>query len=168
MMTRDPNLSAELAAAAPLLEEISAAAAREADAVFTPERLAVQQSRILQRIAQAGRPARVIAFPAGSHGTGTRRLFRARPAVRWIAVAAVAGLVVGLVVGRWTHGFSSVRDLRGIPARAVSARLEPISPFTPASVRLSDDELLGQIELASVGPVGVLQPLHELTPLVGR
>ena len=162
-----PACDARRAALTALIGEVVDTANREADAIFTPERLAVQQSRILQRIAHVGRPARVIAFPAGSSGTETRRLFRARPAVRWIAVAAVAGLVVGLVVGRWTNGFSSARGL-GVPARAVSARLEPVSPFTPASVTLSDDELLGQIELAAAGPVGVLQPLHELTPLVGR
>ena len=38
---------------------------QEADAAFPAERLARQRARILQRVDQDGRPARVIAFPAG-------------------------------------------------------------------------------------------------------
>jgi len=45
----------------------------------------VQQARILQRIVQDGRPARVIAFPAAP--APEVRMFRARPAVR-VAIAS--------------------------------------------------------------------------------
>src|SRR5688500_4344009 len=100
MMTSDPTLSTELAAAAPLLDEISAVATREADAVFTSERLARQQAKILQRLEQDGRPARVIAFPG--HGQDPSAT-RARPATRWIAAAAAAGVVVGLLAGHLAH-----------------------------------------------------------------
>jgi hypothetical protein len=149
-----------------LLGEVTEAAVADTDAVFTPARLAVQQARILQRIAQDGRPARVIAFPAAP--AADARLFRARPAVRWIAVAAAAGLAVGLVVGRLTHDLRGVRALRAPAAHAVSARLDPGSNFAPATLIVSDDELLGQIENASAGPVPVLRSIHELTPLADQ
>jgi len=47
------------------LDDIDMAATEDADAAFPAERLARQRARILQRVDQDGRPARVIAFPAG-------------------------------------------------------------------------------------------------------
>ena len=53
------------------LDEIDTAATQEADAAFPADRLARQRARILQRVDQDGRPARVIAFPAGhAHDAG--------------------------------------------------------------------------------------------------
>jgi hypothetical protein len=46
------------------LDEIDTAATQEADETFPADRLARQRARILQRVDQDGRPARVIAFPA--------------------------------------------------------------------------------------------------------
>jgi hypothetical protein len=159
MMTSDPNLPAELSAAAPLLDEISAVAVREADAVFTPERLARQQARILHRLEQDGRPARVITFPG--HGQDPFAS-RARPASRWIAVAAAAGLVVGLLAGHLAHDMPG----RTAPA-AVAAR--PTDAAEPAlrvvATAFSEDEFLGQIELAADNVGGSsLRPLHDATP----
>lgn len=148
-----------------MLADVSEAATTDTDAVFTAERLATQQARILQRVALDGRPGRLIAFPAAS--MSDVRLFRTRPSSRWVAAAAAAGLAIGLLVGRLslTGGpsrSSGVTDLRP----AVSARLEPASPIISAAMHLSDDEFLGQIETAGSGPAEVLRPLHELTPLV--
>ncbi len=59
----------------------------EADAIFTPERLRIQQQRIARRIALVGRPARVLSFP----GRIVRRTIDAstsRSAYRWVAAAA--------------------------------------------------------------------------------
>ena len=160
MMTSDPSLSTELAAAAPLLDEISAVAAREADAVFTPERLARQQAKILQRLGQDGRPARVIAFPG--HGQDPFAL-RTRPATRWIAVAAAAGLVVGLLAGHLAH------DIPGrvaAPAVAVARPTDaPQASLRAVATTFSEDEFLGQVELAADNVGGSsLRPLHDATP----
>jgi len=35
----------------------------EADAIFTPERLRLQQQQIVRRMALVGRPARILSFP---------------------------------------------------------------------------------------------------------
>ena len=50
-------------------------------------------------------PARLIAFPAG-HAPHEPPVSRTRPASRWIAAAAVAGLVVGVLAGRFGHDYS--------------------------------------------------------------
>ena len=149
-----------------MLQEISRAAEAETDVAFPPQRLLSQHARILQRIAQDGRPARVIAFPAST--APEARPFRGRPAARWIAAAAVAGLVIGMVVGRWTHLAPSSTALRASSTRGVSVRLEPVAAFVPQVLALSEDELLGEIENAVAGPVPVLRPIHEMTPLVDQ
>ena len=70
----------------------------EADAIFTPERLRVQQQQIARRIALVRRPARVLSFP----GRIVRRTIAAstsRTPPRWVAAAAAAGLFVGVALG---------------------------------------------------------------------
>src|SRR5581483_1954979 len=87
-----------------LLDDVSVTAAEAADAAFPPERLARQQARIMAHLQYEGRPARVIAFPAGHAHAPI--VSRTRPASRWIAAAAVAGLVIGVIAGRVGHDFS--------------------------------------------------------------
>ena len=76
----------------------------EADAIFTPEKLRLQQQQIVRRIALVGRPARVLSFP----GRIVRRTIDAstsRTAPRWVAAAAAAGLFAGMLAlagaARW-------------------------------------------------------------------
>lgn len=76
--------------------------ARElADDMFAPEVLAAQQSQIMRRLEQMDSPVRVIAFPQTSrqeaHASAGRRV-----AASWVAVAAAAGLLVGIVGGQVT------------------------------------------------------------------
>jgi hypothetical protein len=147
---------------AALLHEVADAAAHRADTAFPAERLARQQARILQRIEQVGRPGRIIAFP--HHGQAAA-LLRARPRLRWIAAAAVAGLVIGLAAGHLQHD---------IPARASTPSVSASRPTDAPDARtlravatsLSEDEFLGQIEMAadSPGPGTALRPLHDVTP----
>ena len=153
-----------------VLDEVSTAASSEADAAFPPERLARQHSRILAHLQHMGRPARVIAFPAAyAHEPGASRT---RPATRWIAAAAVAGLVVGAIAGRMGHDYSIGRPG---PSRAIVARAAETpeirstagaGTFREVSTTLSDEEFLSQIEIAIDGPAAAaLQPLDDLTPL---
>jgi hypothetical protein len=147
-----------------MLREVGDAAVADSDAVFSDDRLASQRSRILQRIEQDGRPARVIAFPAVR--LADLRPLRARPVGRWIAGAAAAGLAVGLIAGHLAH------DLRKIdgPARSQTMRsatgTHATAPgFRAVSASVNDDEFIGEIESALEGPqLAVLRPLNELTP----
>jgi hypothetical protein len=80
------------------MDEVQLDATDVADAVFTTEQLAAQQSQILRRLEQLDNPARVIAFPSASRSgrdAGGRRV-----SASWVGVAAAAGLVIGIVGGQ--------------------------------------------------------------------
>lgn len=147
-----------------MLTDVSLAATAEADEVFTAERLTRQQARILQRVEHEGRPGRVIAFPAG-HGSDPFVL-RTRPAMRWIAGAAAAGLLIGLLAGHLAHDFSVIRPPR--QSQIAAARPAVTVPTLQAvATTISEDEFLGQIDMAIEGSGSTsLRPLDELTPRV--
>lgn len=110
--------------------------AREAsDAVFTPERLAVQQSQILRRLEQVDSPARVISFPAtlrAERGDAPGR----RVAVSWVGVAAAAGIGIGIVGGQ-----VSARLLQAPQAPALTVDATATSPVDAAFLDQSYDQL---------------------------
>jgi hypothetical protein len=147
-----------------LLRGVSEAATIEADAAFPPERLAAQHARILQRIEQDGRPARVIAFPATQ--PAEQRPLRNRPAARWIAAAAAAGLAVGLLAGHLAHDLPSF----GRPARPTMVGTTAARPAAQPALRavaasMNDEEFLGEIENAlDRSAFSTLQVLNDLTP----
>lgn len=100
----------------------------EVSALFPAERLRAQQSEIARRLELVGRAARVITFPGrataqattttASIGNGAAPSARGhvtRMALRWIAVAAVAGLFVGVAAGtafKFGPGFELAREGR--------------------------------------------------------
>jgi hypothetical protein len=86
------------------MDEVQLDASETADAVFTPEHLAAQQSQILRRLEQLDSPARVIAFPAA--GRTGRDAGGRRVAASWVGVAAAAGLVIGIVGGQFSARLS--------------------------------------------------------------
>jgi hypothetical protein len=144
-----------------LLADVTDAARADADAVFSPERLDRQQSLILSRIAQEMPHGRVISFPSG-HGHPPE-LRRAHPNRRWIASAAAAGLVIGLLGGHFGQ------DLPGIGGSSPSHARQPLSatPLLAGAPVLSEEEFLSRLELAIDGAGGsALRPLHDLTPFV--
>jgi hypothetical protein len=153
-----------------LLDDVSGAAAAEADAVFPPERLARQHARILSQLQHDGRPGRLIAFPAGY--THEPMVSRTRPSTRWIAAAAVAGLVIGVIAGRFGHDYSLGRPGGARIAVTRSADAPELRAagstgvIREISAAISDEEFLSQIETAIDGPTtAALQPLNDLTPL---
>jgi hypothetical protein len=85
------------------MDEVQHDAVESADAVFTPEHLAAQQSQILRRLEQVDNPARVIAFPAA--GRADRESGGRRVAASWVGIAAAAGLVIGVVGGQVSARF---------------------------------------------------------------
>jgi hypothetical protein len=153
-----------------LLDEVSDTATAAADAAFPVERLSRQHARILARLQHEGRPARVIAFPAG-HQPYEAAASRTRPASRWIAAAAVGGLVVGVIAGRFGHDYSFGRP--GAPRVIVGRTAEQPdlrAPGATGTIRelaaaTSEEEFLNQIEIAIDAPASAaLEPLDDLTP----
>jgi hypothetical protein len=148
---------AELAA---MLADSTAALDEQADEAFSTERLARQHARIMQRIADEGRPARVIAFPTAP---GSTLRVNRRPARRWAAAGAVAAaFVVGILAGHLTQNLPGATA----PAKHLAVRApDQRAPIRTVAASLSDDELLGQIEAAvgSTGPAS-LRALDAVTP----
>lgn len=146
------------ASLASTLDEVADVMVDEADAAFSDERLARQHARILQRVDQLGRPASVVDFPTG-------QLHRApatpSPTTRWAGVGAAvaASFVVGLLAEHLAHDLPGQRPVT--PSRVARQADVP----QPALTAVSDEELLGQIELA-VGRIGTgaLRPLDAVTP----
>jgi len=144
-------------------EDVSAALIAEADAAFPEERLQRQRSRILQRIEQYGRPGRVIAFPA-SQGRTSSALLHPTSTTRWVAAAAVVAFIAGVVAG---HRLPS--ELRFSPAghMAVARQApEPTGTTLRSATQLmpSDDEFLGEVEIAAESRPAVLRHIDALTP----
>jgi len=109
------------------MDELQADAADTADDIFTPERLQAQQQQVMRRLEQLDQPARVIAFPAASradlNGSSGRRV-----AASWVAVAAAAGLVIGVIGGQ-----ASARLSRPVAPAPVTAAVTPSVDATLAS-----------------------------------
>ncbi len=153
------------ASLARLLTDTSAVAVAEADAVFTEERLARQRAHILQRVEQESRQGRLISFPAGH--TSSPSLLRARPAARWIAGAAAAGLFIGLLAGHLTHDFTAGRVMPSSLAASRAASSPAAAALQAVSTSMSEEEFLGRLEIAIEGTgSSALRPLDDLTPLV--
>ena len=143
-----------------LLDEVSTTVNQEVDAAFPADRLARQQARILQRLEQDGRPGRLISFPAHGQEPAPTRV---RPGTRWIAAAAVAAFVIGLLAGHLAHDMPAATS-GGTVVRAIDSA--PPTTLRAVATTFSEDEFLVQIDLAadSPGPGTALRALHEVTP----
>lgn len=137
-------------------DEVRDAAIDRADAVVTPERLAEQRARILRRIDTLYASPRVLAFPNGSapsHPSGLPPLV-----LRWAAVAAAAGLVIGLTAGQFVHfrrdGISVARSTVSAPAPAMigATRSTPVLRAVNRLPALDENEFLSEMALAAAAP----------------
>lgn len=153
------------------LEAMRDEARAEADAVFTDTRLATQRVRILDRLAGLRHGARVIPFPAHAGPVS----FHQRSHIRygWIAVAAAAGLLIGVGLGR-------VSFTPSVPSPAVARRAPVTAPASPGrsataaptlashpSMEADDEALLLALEeLVTRRQVGIeeLRVVDALTP----
>ena len=142
----------------------------EADAIFTPERLRLQQQHIVGRIALVGRHARVLSFP----GRIVRRTIEAsgsRHAPRWVAAAAAAGLFVGVAVGasfQWRSQLQGRQSFFTDAGRGRGPRLPPVATRSTGQADVaSDDAFLSDLEIALERPhTRELQAFDALTPHV--
>lgn len=135
-----------------------------ADAAFTPERLAAQKDHILRRLGNLARPVRVLPFPLPP---------RVAPAVhrvgrQWVAMAAAAGLIIGLAAGLTVnmHPFGADFAQRNPATQTVSQRPNAANRAAQDPAQ-SDEAFLSELESALVSPrVEELQALDALTPRV--
>lgn len=133
----------------------------EADRAFTPERLDRQRARIMEQI-RRGRRARVLEFPLTAAANGGRRLLR--PDVRrWTAAAALAGMLIGTLAGRFLLDPRLPRQATVADAGQAGAR--PV--LTGASG--ADEAFLLELDAAvfSSSP-SALRALDALTPVADR
>ena len=159
-----PACSARYFELASLLDNVRREGEAEADAIFTAERLRAQQQQIARRVEQVGRPARVISFPSRI----VRRTIGAstsRPASRWVAAAAAAGLFVGVAVGA-SYQWSGRRVPGAAFTREANARISPAAAHA-SNAADNDADFLSDLELALERPhTRELQAFDELTPHV--
>jgi anti-sigma factor RsiW len=160
------------------MDDLRTEADASTSAVFTPERLALQQKQIAERLEHLGQPAQVITFPTrvGQHVASTA----ARVAPRWIAAAAAAGLFVGVGLGVFFDSGArmprfgvahSPAAATTVPRPATVAAPEritpPPEPSEPAPTMDDEDTFLSDLELALDRPrTHELAPFDEFTPHV--
>jgi anti-sigma factor RsiW len=149
------------------LQQLRRDAASEADEVFTPGRLAAQRGAIRSRL-EGSADRKVITFP----GTSPARvpLIR-RPAARWMAAAAAAGLFIGVSAGRLMHSPTQPAALTArveAPATPLVASASPETTATDAGGIYSfarEEMFLLEVDSAVTSPrVDELYALDELTP----
>ena len=167
----------------PLLNAMREAADTGFEDVFTPQRLRAQRARIGHRLAQlVGKiePARVLAFPFSDRPLSQVEF---RPG-RWLAAAAVAGLLIGVTVGQLVHlhpvatqtasaaapdGPARTLDLTGTvelpsPDGDSQAQTSPIT-LDEFERLMAEEEFLGYLDLTSF-QVSELESIDALTPRV--
>ncbi|MFB3852492.1 MAG: hypothetical protein ACE148_01570 [Vicinamibacterales bacterium] len=128
-----------------LLDGVRAEDCEHFDSLFPPERLEAHRAQIMRRLEALSRPAKVLRFPLRrSAQARPRESTPARPA-RWAAVAAAAGVVLGLSLG-WYAGLPFPRSPGASPVTVADSRPAPtIEPAPGASVKDGDEELLADI-----------------------
>ena len=150
------------------LERLRRDAASEADEVFTPARLDAQCTTILDRLEDRAHASRVVPFPAAS--TRLARPVIHRPLMRWVAAAAAAGLLVGVMAGRMLE----FGRLRPVPSASSATRIAPPSLSAPRLISASpvatdavetDDAMITEIEAAARSQrIAALAALDQMTP----
>lgn len=139
------------------LEQVQALGRAEADAVFGAERLAAQRGRILQRLEQLDRPAKVISFPARAarlaEAGGGRRI-----SPGWLAAAAAAGLTIGVVSVELSHSLGF-----GMGPAPLQVETAPAAPQPSEGLTAIDASALFE-DTYSTTELGPLHAMDELTP----
>jgi len=148
----------------------------EAAAVFTPERLLTQQHEIARRLELINHAGRVLSFrntsdPASGAGLD-RSASRLRPvlshaAAGWMAAAAVAGLFIGISVGRLYDGSPRTAPPSGAASAAIVQPVQSVEPVLVDSADQQDDDLLflSELEAALDRPrTPELMALDAMTP----
>ncbi len=152
------------------LDAVRQDAVDAADEVFTPERLDAQASHVRRRLENLSLPVRVLTFPAPRRSTP----LVGRAGRRWVAMAAAAGLLIGLAAGLTVnvHPFGSDFVPRASVERTAASRRPArptalVNPRTTADRRQGDDAFLNEADSAFGSPhVEELQAIDAMTPRV--
>lgn len=158
-----PACAARVEAAETAWKAVREAAAAEADAAFTDVRLARQHAAVMRRLDPSAHPARVLTFPSTVHLVAPGH----RVAMRWAAVAAVAGLLLGVSVGRvldrWPYRAP-------VPATHVATTVpeaaEQRAAAGGATEMVGEEAFLAAISAAPLTPS--IEPLHALDAMTPR
>jgi len=146
------------------LDEIRVLGLEAADEIFPAERLAAQQTQIMRRLEQIDRPVRVIPFPGqlryGQLEGSGRGI---RPG--WVAVAAAAGLVLGVFGTQFTTRLSGPAGLTRTPARMEQAA--PVAAVQNASYE-PPPQLLMDLDENDRVRVPAFEALDDVTPSVTK
>jgi hypothetical protein len=150
-----PACDARYVALRSTFDDTREAAAGEAVAACSPERMERQRDRILRRIDALSGGTRVLPFPAP--GRGARTGGQPWALGRWVAAAAVAGLVIGLTAGRLIYmgGPGTAPDTRTRSAAVTAALPAPSVPTIHAvgvPFPANEEQFLSEIELATAAP----------------
>jgi hypothetical protein len=146
----------------------------ELDALFPPDRLRAGRHEIMRRLQHVGRAARVLTFP-GQLVSGPIAAASRRATNRWVAAAAVAGVVIGVAVGMFFDESAGYRWNAGplAPARQANGGTRPthLTPATslagPRASFSPDDDFMSDLEASLDRPrTRELLPFDALTPHV--
>jgi hypothetical protein len=145
------------------LDEVHAVGVEAADRVFTPEKLAAQQSQIMRKLEPLAEPARVIAFPR-QYRLSAREGGGRRVAPAWVGVAAAAGLVIGVVSGHLSARLGSVPGTTVANNAPTAQQVPAQTPSEPEPVRVmpigtSDDDFDNSTP-------SLLAPMNDWTPTI--
>jgi hypothetical protein len=141
------------------MEDLRQDAIGEADEAISADSLAAQRAQIFRRLEAAERPARVIAFPKTPVDA-----MRSSPMRRWVAVAAAAGLILGVGLGqlldlRHMSSFQTDRFVEA-PARQTARGPEAI----PAVATFNDDAAFPELEEPATPHYEALRAYETFTP----
>lgn len=142
------------------LDEVRAIGEADVDAVYPAERLAAQQAQIMRRLEQIDQPARVINFPRNMRLDGPADQGR-RVSPGWVAVAAAAGLVLGVVGTQVSSHYLAPRPA-AVAAQTALASNEPV-PAGLSSARMAEIDAADQDVLDKPHVKGV-EAIEQITP----
>ena len=150
-----PACEARYQALRAAFDETREAAILETDAACSADRMERQRDRILRRVNTLHAGPRVLPFPAAGqngHAASQPRVIR-----RWVAAAAVAGLLVGLGAGRLMFNAhaptTTLARQQFTPASGLgSVGQVPTMRALHVEPRLNDDQFLSEIEVATAAP----------------
>jgi hypothetical protein len=139
----------------------------EADAAFDEERLLHQRTHILRRLDRNNGPARVLRFPAAADGERALHVMSAA-ARRWVAAAAIAGVLVGIFSGRLLTRRAETDPAENMRrARAITVAGSDAPAVVPADLRTlsGDDVLLDEVDAVLSQPrITELVAIDAITP----
>lgn len=146
------------------LDEVRVAGDMQVDAIFTAERLQAQRMQVARKLEHVGHAAQIINFPGRQ--TGRRIAARAsRVASRWVAAAAVAGVLIGLGLGVFYD--SNARFVANRFAARPSTSLSPGAGSVAPSSSAAEEAFWSEIEFAVDQPfTPELAAFEALTPYV--